>query len=112
MLLTQIKALTFDCHGTLIDWESGMIESLKPLTGKIGREMNRNEILEAHAFHEDGLADLADGLGGSADRERALEIMKDSRIGSFGAVALMLALLSKISLLAVLGTVSLSAAWE
>lgn len=62
------------------------------------------------AFHEDGLADLIDGLGGSADRERALEIMKDSRIGSFGAVALMLALLSKISLLAVLGTVSLSAA--
>jgi 2-haloacid dehalogenase len=52
MLLTQFKALTFDCYGTLIDWESGMIESLKPLTGKIGREMNRNEILEAHAFHE------------------------------------------------------------
>jgi adenosylcobinamide-GDP ribazoletransferase len=62
------------------------------------------------AFHEDGLADLADGLGGAAERERALEIMKDSRIGSFGAVALVLALLVKVSLLAVLGTVSLAAA--
>ncbi|MGE0098302.1 MAG: adenosylcobinamide-GDP ribazoletransferase [Hydrogenophaga sp.] len=54
------------------------------------------------AFHEDGLADLADGLGGSAQRERALEIMKDSRIGSFGAIALVLVLLAKISLLALL----------
>ena len=47
MLLTQFKALTFDCYGTLIDWESGMTEGLKPLTDKIGREMSRNEILEA-----------------------------------------------------------------
>ena len=54
------------------------------------------------AFHEDGLADLADGLGGSYDRERALEIMKDSRIGSFGAVALVLAFGTKCALLATL----------
>lgn len=54
------------------------------------------------AFHEDGLADLCDGLGGSADRARALEIMKDSRIGSFGAIALVLALLAKVALLALL----------
>lgn len=54
------------------------------------------------AFHEDGLADLADGLGGSYQRERALEIMKDSRIGSFGAIALVLALLLKCALLATL----------
>ena len=59
-------------------------------------------VLFTGAFHEDGLADLCDGLGGSADRQRALEIMKDSRIGSFGAVALVLALLSKVSLLALL----------
>lgn len=61
-------------------------------------------VLVTGAFHEDGLADLADGLGGSAERERALAIMKDSRIGSFGAVALMLALLAKVSLLAVLAS--------
>lgn len=54
------------------------------------------------AFHEDGLADVADGLGGSADRDRALEIMKDSRIGAFGAIALVLALGLKCALLAVL----------
>jgi adenosylcobinamide-GDP ribazoletransferase len=54
------------------------------------------------AFHEDGLADVADGLGGSADRLRSLEIMKDSRIGAFGAIALVLALGLKIALLAAL----------
>ncbi len=58
------------------------------------------------AFHEDGLADVFDGLGGSPQRERALLIMKDSRVGAFGAIALMLALLSKVSLLALLGSVS------
>jgi adenosylcobinamide-GDP ribazoletransferase len=57
------------------------------------------------AFHEDGLADLADGLGGSYDRERALEIMKDSRIGSFGSVALVLAFGLKAALLATLAQV-------
>jgi adenosylcobinamide-GDP ribazoletransferase len=39
-------------------------------------------------FHEDGLADAADGLGGGQTRERRLEIMKDSRIGSYGVLAL------------------------
>ncbi|HEX5806896.1 MAG TPA: adenosylcobinamide-GDP ribazoletransferase [Macromonas sp.] len=57
------------------------------------------------AFHEDGLADLADGLGGSQQRERALEIMKDSRIGSFGAIALVLVLLAKCACLALLAQV-------
>ncbi|MCZ2497285.1 adenosylcobinamide-GDP ribazoletransferase [Xylophilus sp. Kf1] len=55
------------------------------------------------AFHEDGLADVADGLGGSAGRERALDIMKDSRIGAYGALALVLAITAKLALLAVLG---------
>ncbi|GAB4038283.1 MAG: adenosylcobinamide-GDP ribazoletransferase [Rubrivivax sp.] len=48
------------------------------------------------AFHEDGLADTCDGLGGAVGRERALEIMKDSRIGSYGAMALVLALVLKV----------------
>ena len=59
-------------------------------------------VLLTGAFHEDGLADVADGLGGSYDRERALDIMKDSRIGSFGAIALVLGLFSKLALLALL----------
>lgn len=59
-------------------------------------------VLVTGAFHEDGLADVADGLGGASSRERALEIMKDSRIGAFGAIALVLALGLKFALLAAL----------
>ncbi len=49
------------------------------------------------ALHLDGLSDVVDGLGGSrGDRDRALEIMKDGRIGAFGAVALILVLMGKV----------------
>lgn len=58
------------------------------------------------ALHEDGLADTADGLGGYVSREKALEIMKDSRIGTYGMVTLNLVLLGKISLLAFIGASS------
>ena len=51
------------------------------------------------AFHEDGLADTVDGLGGGWDKLRILEIMKDSRVGSYGVVAMVLALLGKFLLL-------------
>lgn len=54
------------------------------------------------AFHEDGLADTFDALGGSVSRGRALEIMKDSRIGSYGSVALGLILLLRVALIAAL----------
>lgn len=53
-------------------------------------------------FHEDGLADVADGLGGMVPPERALEIMKDSRIGAYGVMALTMALLTKLGLIALL----------
>lgn len=52
MKLTDFKALTFDCYGTLIDWESGMVEGLKPLTSRLDTPLSRDEILEAHARHE------------------------------------------------------------
>lgn len=52
MKLTDFKALTFDCYGTLIDWESGMVEALKPLTSRVGGGLARDRILEAHARHE------------------------------------------------------------
>ena len=52
-------------------------------------------ILITGAFHEDGWADMVDGFGGGWTRERTLEIMKDSRIGSYGAIALVLLLLAK-----------------
>ena len=62
-------------------------------------------VLLTGGFHEDGLADVADGLGGSQERDRALEIMKDSRVGAFGAMALVLGLGCKLALLALLGSV-------
>jgi 2-haloalkanoic acid dehalogenase type II len=52
MRLTDFKTLTFDCYGTLIDWESGIVEALKPLVAKAGRKLSRDEVLEAHARHE------------------------------------------------------------
>lgn len=52
-------------------------------------------ILLTGAFHEDGLADAVDGLGGGWSREQVLTIMVDSRIGSYGAIGLVLVLLSK-----------------
>ena len=52
MKLSQFKVLTFDCYGTLIDWESGMVEALQPLAKRAPRPLTRNQILEAHAKHE------------------------------------------------------------
>ncbi len=51
------------------------------------------------AFHEDGFADVCDGFGGGWDKEQILTIMKDSQIGAYGAVGLILMLFLKISLL-------------
>jgi len=52
MKLTDFNTLTFDCYGTLIDWESGMIAGLKPLSSRLERALTRDEILQAHARHE------------------------------------------------------------
>jgi adenosylcobinamide-GDP ribazoletransferase len=60
-------------------------------------------LLLTGAFHEDGLADTADAMGGAYTRDRLLEILKDSRVGSFGAAALTMALLLKVACLAALG---------
>lgn len=54
------------------------------------------------ALHEDGLSDLADGFFGGATREKRLEIMKDSRIGAFGALALIVSVILRVVLLAAL----------
>ena len=57
------------------------------------------------AFHEDGLSDTVDGLGGGWEKSRILDIMKDSRVGSYGVVALALALLGKFAILSALDPV-------
>jgi adenosylcobinamide-GDP ribazoletransferase len=63
--------------------------------------------LATGCLHEDGLADTADGFGGGATRERKLEIMRDSRIGTYGATALVLALMLKAGTIASLETPAL-----
>ncbi|WP_062762882.1 adenosylcobinamide-GDP ribazoletransferase [Falsirhodobacter sp. alg1] len=57
-------------------------------------------LLITGAMHEDGLSDLADGFGGGRDRAAKLAIMRDSRLGTYGAAALVLALVLRILLLA------------
>ena len=52
------------------------------------------------ALHEDGLADVADGFGGGRDREAKLEIMRDSRLGTYGALILLVSFVTKLSALA------------
>ncbi len=67
-------------------------------------------LLLTGGFHEDGLADTWDALGGAVDRERALAIMKDSRIGSYGALALWAVLGLKAAALTALAGASLASA--
>lgn len=57
-------------------------------------------VLMTGAFHEDALSDFCDGFGGGYTKEKILEIMKDSRIGTYGAISIALLILSKLFLLA------------
>ena len=52
MRLTDFKILTFDVYGTLIDWESGIVNALSALTDQVSGHISRDEILEAHAYFE------------------------------------------------------------
>ncbi|WP_375460612.1 haloacid dehalogenase type II [uncultured Enterovirga sp.] len=52
MALTDYDALTFDCYGTLIDWETGITEALRPLTSRLAAPLSQDEVLAAHAVHE------------------------------------------------------------
>ena len=62
------------------------------------------------AFHEDGFADMCDGFGGGMTRERVMEIMKDSRIGTYGAIGAGLLVALKVTLLAMLAPAAAVAA--
>jgi adenosylcobinamide-GDP ribazoletransferase len=67
-------------------------------------------LLLTGALHEDGLADTADGFGADASRERTLDIMRDSQIGTYGAIALVLSLLLRASTIGSIADTSLVAA--
>lgn len=52
MRLTDFRVLTFDCYGTLIDWETGMLAALRPIAARAKHPPNDDQILAAHARHE------------------------------------------------------------
>jgi adenosylcobinamide-GDP ribazoletransferase len=57
------------------------------------------QMLVTGAFHEDGLADTSDALGGGYDHERVLAILKDSRVGTFGAAAVVVSVVGRAALM-------------
>jgi adenosylcobinamide-GDP ribazoletransferase len=66
-------------------------------------------MLATGCLHEDGLSDIADGFGGGRTRDRKLEIMRDSRIGTYGVCALLISFVLRIGVLASLGEPTLVA---
>lgn len=82
-----------------VGWVVGFIAAIGYITGKFlfGPSLGilfsmAASILTTGAFHEDGFADTCDGFGGGWTKEKILEIMKDSRIGTYGVVGLILIL--------------------
>jgi adenosylcobinamide-GDP ribazoletransferase len=93
----------FPAVGLLIGASAALIQML------VARHFPRNVtalvvlsflVLVTGCLHEDGLADAADGLGGGWNRDQSLLIMRDSRIGSYGATTLVLSLLLRCTLIA------------
>ncbi len=83
--------LVGSCVGGLAGLVLWAASAVFPPAVAVGLSMAATLLLTG-GFHEDGLADTCDALGGAASRERALEIMKDSRIGSYGALGLLIVL--------------------
>ena len=63
-------------------------------------------------FHEDGLADSADGIGGGWSRKQILTIMTDTRLGTYGCAVLVLYIMAKLELVAALGTSFWTNVWN
>lgn len=87
ILVGSVAALVYVAAARLLPQELAVLLSMAATIGLTG------------AFHEDGLADAADGLGGGWSKEQVLTIMQDSRLGSYGAIALFLVLLGKFQAL-------------
>jgi adenosylcobinamide-GDP ribazoletransferase len=86
-IVGALSALAFLVFSRYVSADAGVLASM--ITG----------LLVTGAFHEDGFADVCDGMGGGWTREKILHIMKDSRIGAFGAIGLIGILASKFVLL-------------
>ena len=89
------SARYFPAVGTFIGAVAALVlwaaSAVFPAAVAVGLSMASTLVLTG-GFHEDGLADTGDALGGAVSRERALAIMKDSRIGSYGALTLLIVL--------------------
>jgi adenosylcobinamide-GDP ribazoletransferase len=86
-IVGALSALVFLVFSRYISFDIGILAAM--ITG----------ILVTGAFHEDGFADVCDGFGGGWTKEKILIIMKDSRIGAYGAIGLIAILGSKFLLL-------------
>jgi nicotinate-nucleotide--dimethylbenzimidazole phosphoribosyltransferase len=80
----------------------GQVLTFPLIIASVGSELSSLWI--TGCFHEDGLADSADGIGGGWTRDQILKIMTDSRLGTYGCAVLVLYLLAKVELIATLGT--------
>ena len=92
-VLGLIYAIVFDFVNISLDLPASIAASCLVIMG----------LYMTGCFHEDGLADSADGLGGGWSKSQVLKIMTDSRVGTFGCAALGMFLLIKVQLLDVLG---------
>ncbi len=90
-----LVGLLVGAFGALVFW---LGDFLLPLELAVLLSMVATLLLTG-AFHEDGLSDAVDGLGGGWEKEQVLTIMTDSRVGSYGAIAIVLALLIKFQAL-------------
>jgi adenosylcobinamide-GDP ribazoletransferase len=102
----------------LVGWALGVLGGVAAVAGRLlGLPVPAPALiglgavmLATGALHEDGLADTADGLGGGRDRAQKLEIMRDSRIGSYGALALLISVGLRVAALSTLAAVPSEAA--
>jgi adenosylcobinamide-GDP ribazoletransferase len=101
-----LVGLCVGAFGAAVLWAAAQVW---PLPVAVGLSMAATVWLTG-GFHEDGLADTCDGLGGAVSRERALVIMKDSRLGSYGALGLVGVLGLKATALHGLASVGLGGA--
>jgi adenosylcobinamide-GDP ribazoletransferase len=88
-----VAAIIVAAPGALVLWLALLI-GLSPMVAACLSVTTAT--IASGAFHEDGLADMADGFWGGSTPERRLEIMKDSRVGAFGAAALGLSLILRV----------------
>jgi adenosylcobinamide-GDP ribazoletransferase len=92
-----IVGLAVNALGSVVYWVAYRLGMPPPLAAAWALAAT---IFATGALHEDGLADTADGFGGGGTPERKLEIMRDSHIGSFGALALLLSVAVRIAAIA------------